>query len=1566
MMPKRKNRNMKRIILMAILLVGIMQVWAQTPGLIIKPALAPGNSVLDPDGDGYVSQKTNGVQLGFTTPDPNNDVYQSEIPYVAIIRPDPLDDILRGPVGGFIEIVGVDEAGNNAILTYRDNNYIYFRFRMGGYAPNSKSYSLLIDTDQKFGLTGPNADPNAMTGNLGFEVEIVLNTNFTVQAYNCDGKADNATLVKEYSYDTNCQKAMCVTNGGGDPDYFYDFYLVLSDISSVITASTPLRIVALTTMNPHPAIGNNALSDIGGVTTGNNIDQIFEELIDGQTPTIPGEEVKDRTECPTINAVNTSATSISGTLNGTGLNYPVEVKVYKNNTSTLLGTVSVSSGTNWELTGVSGLADGNTILATAQETGEGVSYSNCSIQTVTSCSTLTTAPTGTEVVKISGSKGFDIVLTSTRPVGTKVYLYTSNYTLRGVSDLKNAVTNPFNTTTSPQTFSYECQTGNCFGTDVYYVRFEEPGKCISPFYVACDYATGTSAAPTITTTSVTTSTTTISGTGTTASSQIFLYADGTPIGNTTAGALSPFNWSISVSGLTLCQVITAKQIVAGACLSAVSNSITVSRAATKPTILTSGCGIPSPVAGTSSENGATVTLYRVGTPDVSLGSATVSSGEWSITPSPALANGNVIYAKITSGTCLTASANSDQVTIKTQTATTNLAITTYPIYENATSATLTGTGNNNGDIITLYVGGSPVYDGSGNILTATVSGGAWSMSLPANELYIGASVYVTATASGQCESSASASKTVQCVTPTTPSYTGGSKTYCIGGAGSVSLLASQPLVMYQLVDGSGTAVGPASAGTGSGITLTTYALNSDLLNVYVKAYKIGYSSCSVTATTEIDFDTESPTPSITLDDTSLDVPKGTTTVNLPYSAKSTTPVAEKYAIDFPLAANNQGFIDVTTPQLLNAAPSNIAITVPANPALGTYSGTLRIDQSGGTGCSRYYSFTITVYDGAGAPSFTTQPSNYTICSGGNATLSVVTLPSSGVTFQWQIATAYSGPFSNISSATSDSYNTGALAATRYYRVLATNSGNTSVSNVATVMVIGTNTVGLASSTPTLCINTALTPITHATTGATGIGAATGLPSGVTASWNANVITISGTPSSSGTFSYTIPLTGGCGSESATGTITVNPIPVINNKTKDACSGAAFTILSGDLSGTVPVGTTFSWSAPTLTGGVTGGASGSGVTSITGTLTNPTTTVQTATYTVTPTANGCAGSVFTVTVSVSAPITATATGTNPLCYGGLNGSISLTVSGGSPSYAYSWTSVPSGFTATTQNISSLSVKQYDVSVTDSKGCTKTATATLTNPAEIAINPAVTDVACRGGSNGSIALAPTNGTEPYTYLWENGAASATRSGLAAGTYSVTVTDANGCTKSGNIVVGQPAADLDVSGVLTHLVCNGGTTGAINITATGGNTSYTYLWNGGSTDEDRTGLPAGSYSVTVTDNKGCTKFASYTLTQPTVISATITTLNHPTCPSDSDGSINLTVSGGTPGVSPNEYTYLWTTTNGAVSDTEKVKQDPSGLESGTYSVKVTDSAGCFVNTSGILTYDNPNPVTPGAITK
>jgi uncharacterized repeat protein (TIGR02543 family) len=159
----------------------------------------------------------------------------------------------------------------------------------------------------------------------------------------------------------------------------------------------------------------------------------------------------------------------------------------------------------------------------------------------------------------------------------------------------------------------------------------------------------------------------------------------------------------------------------------------------------------------------------------------------------------------------------------------------------------------------------------------------------------------------------------------------------------------------------------------------------------------------------------------------------------------------------------------------------------------------------------------------------------------------------------------------------------------------------SVNASGTINVTANNTVGAASSSPTLCINTALTNITHATTGATGIGTATGLPAGVTAAWASNTITISGTPAASGTFSYSIPLSGGSGSVNATGTINVSadntasaasssPTLSINTALTDVTHTTTGATGIGTATG-LPAGVTAAWASNTITISGTPTASG---------------------------------------------------------------------------------------------------------------------------------------------------------------------------------------------------------------------------------------------------------------------------------------------------------------------------------------------------------------------------------------
>ena len=212
----------------------------------------------------------------------------------------------------------------------------------------------------------------------------------------------------------------------------------------------------------------------------------------------------------------------------------------------------------------------------------------------------------------------------------------------------------------------------------------------------------------------------------------------------------------------------------------------------------------------------------------------------------------------------------------------------------------------------------------------------------------------------------------------------------------------------------------------------------------------------------------------------------------------------------------------------------------------------------------------------------------------------------------------------------------------------------SVNATGTITVTPANTAGVASSTPTLCINTALTAITHTTTGATGIGTATGLPAGVTAAWAANTITITGTPTASGTFNYSIPLTGGCGTVSATGTITVTPANTagVASSTPTLCINTALTAITHATTGAtgigtatgLPAGVTANWAANTIT--ITGTPTASGIFNYSIPLTGGCGTVNaTGTITVTP-ANtaGVASSTPTLCIGTAlTPITHATTG-----------------------------------------------------------------------------------------------------------------------------------------------------------------------------------------------------------------------------------------------------------------------------------------------------------------------------------
>ena len=330
--------------------------------------------------------------------------------------------------------------------------------------------------------------------------------------------------------------------------------------------------------------------------------------------------------------------------------------------------------------------------------------------------------------------------------------------------------------------------------------------------------------------------------------------------------------------------------------------------------------------------------------------------------------------------------------------------------------------------------------------------------------------------------------------------------------------------------------------------------------------------------------------------------------------------------------------------------------------------------------------------------------------------------------------------------------------------------------------------------------------------------------------------------------------------------------------------------------------------------------------------------------------------FTVTISEpAAALSEVLSTTNITCNTLINGKASLTSSGGTSPYTYSWTG-PSSYSSTSASLTGLAAGTYNYVVTDVNNCTKSGSATIVEPTAISISSSKTDVACKGGTTGAISLTVSGGTvgSGYTYSWTGPSSftSTTKNitALVAGSYTVTVTDANGCTKSSTFTIAEPAAILDATAVTTNAKCKNSADGSINLTPSGGTTPYTYSWSNASTTQNQTNLVAGTYTVTITDANACTSFKSYTITEPTALSAVLSTTNI-TCNGLKDGKASLSVSGGTSG-----YTYSWTGT-GSVSSFTSTSLSLTGLEAGTYNYVVTDANSC--TKSGSATIQNPDTI-------
>ncbi len=313
------------------------------------------------------------------------------------------------------------------------------------------------------------------------------------------------------------------------------------------------------------------------------------------------------------------------------------------------------------------------------------------------------------------------------------------------------------------------------------------------------------------------------------------------------------------------------------------------------------------------------------------------------------------------------------------------------------------------------------------------------------------------------------------------------------------------------------------------------------------------------------------------------------------------------------------------------------------------------------------------------------------------------------------------------------------------------------------------------------------------------------------------------------------------------------------------------------------------------------------------------------------ANGCefVGDAIEVG-SVASSVSISATTTNVSCNGNEDGSIDLSIAGGTPPYSFEW--MPNQGSST-EDLINLSPNIYTVTVTDANGCTSVASSVISEPAALSVSGVVTHQ--NVGNDGAIDVSVYGGTPPYVFVWSPGQGNTGNPiGLAPDTYYLTVTDGNGCTKTSSYTVNEADAPTFTSSVV-NVLCNGGNNGEINVTIINGVPPFTYSWAGpidpAPSGSNPTDLIAGTYMVTVTDGNGNTSVSQpITVAEPTPISYMSSVVNA-ACGGGADGEIHLAISGGSP-----PYSVLWS--NGDEG------MDLTGLMAGVYVPTITDANNCL----------------------
>ncbi|HRD52570.1 MAG TPA: SprB repeat-containing protein, partial [Flavobacteriales bacterium] len=446
----------------------------------------------------------------------------------------------------------------------------------------------------------------------------------------------------------------------------------------------------------------------------------------------------------------------------------------------------------------------------------------------------------------------------------------------------------------------------------------------------------------------------------------------------------------------------------------------------------------------------------------------------------------------------------------------------------------------------------------------------------------------------------------------------------------------------------------------------------------------------------------------------------------------------------------------------------------------------------------------------------------------------------------------------------------------------------------------------------------------------------GPPPPYTITWSPPVTgqgTVNATALCPGNYSVTVSTTNGCDT-----TITFNvPSPPPLQATLTTVDASCAGVCDGEASVVVNGGTpnyTFLWTP--------GPGSGQGTANATGFCAGPHTLLITD-------ANGC-DTLINFLINEPPPLVVTPSQTDVTCGGSCDGTASVVVAGGTPNYTYLWTPNVTG--QGTPNAAGLCAGPYSVLITDANGCTFTQAFTILDAVPLQVSLQVLPATCPDACDGSAGVIVTGGQQPYTYDWQplpgGGQGTPNVTGLCAQAYTLLITDAVGCDTLIAFTVPAPPP-ITVLSTIDDPDCSGDCNGSIALQVSGGTGVFTYLWSPNVTGQgtpNATALCAGSYQVTITSG-ACDTTLTFQLDAPPPIDAT-GTATPPTCAGQCDGSIGITVSGGSPG-----YTFLW-----SPNVTGQGTPNATALCAGSYSVLITDQAGC--DTTLTFQLDDPPAIT------